>query len=88
MSDNFNNHERRTTESVRNSKPTTNGILGVAFGIFMVIVYIGMGVLLFDNYFNWTGDWEWTRWVVGAVLIVYGIFHGYRTYMAFKSHDE
>lgn len=83
------NEERRhTTESVRRSVPSTSNILGVVFGIFMVIVYVGVGVLLFINFFNWGSDWAWTRWVVGAVLIVYGIFRGYRTYATLKSHGE
>lgn len=80
--------ERHTTKSVRESMPSTNSILGVVFGIFMVIVYVGMGVLLFVNFFNWTNDWSWTRWPVGAVLIIYGVYRGYRTYLAFRKHDS
>lgn len=76
-----NNQDRPTVR--RSSLPTTNSLLGITFGIFMVIVYVGMGVLLFINFFNWGADWAWTRWVVGAVLIVYGIFRGYRTYTSF-----
>ena len=68
--------------------PSTTGILGVVFGIFMVIVYVGMGVLLFINFFNWTSGWAWTRWVVGAVLIVYGFYRGYRTFVAVKTHGN
>lgn len=83
-----NGQTRHTTESVRKSMPSTSGILGVVFGIFMVIVYVGMGVLLFINFFNWGSDWAWTRWVVGAVLIVYGIFRGFRTYATIKTHGN
>lgn len=81
------NNQRPVTRR-QSSLPSTNSILGVTFGIFMVIVYVGMGVLMFINFFNWTNDWAWTRWVVGAVLIVYGIFRGYRTYVTFKRHDQ
>lgn len=89
MSTNSNNdRQRRTTASVRKSMPSTSSILGVVFGIFMVIVYVGMGVLLFINFFNWGSDWAWTRWVVGAVLIVYGFYRGYRTYQSLVSHGN
>ena len=89
MSNNFDNEQdRRNTKSVRKSVPSTSNILGVVFGIFMVIVYVGMGVLLFINFFNWGADWAWTRWVVGAVLIVYGVFRGFRTYRTLVSHGR
>ena len=89
MDNNYGNEQgRRTTESVRKSMPSTSGILGVVFGIFMVIVYVGMGVLLFINFFNWGADWAWTRWVVGAVLIVYGFYRGYRTFISVKTHGN
>ena len=44
----------------------------------MIIVYVGMGVLLLINFFNWGGDWAWTRYVVGCVLVVYGFWRAYR----------
>lgn len=50
------------------------------FGVFMIILYVGMGVLLLVNAFNWSNDWAWCRYVVGVVLIIYGIFRGYRQY--------
>lgn len=89
MNNSQNNDQRRpTTKSVRNSMPSTSGILGVVFGIFMVIVYVGMGVLLFINFFGWGADWAWTRWVVGAVLIVYGFYRGYRTFKSVSTHGN
>ena len=48
------------------------------FGIVMIVIYVGMGVLLLINFFNWDGDWAWTRYVVGIVLIVYGIMRAIR----------
>lgn len=62
------------------NKFPTRKLLGLVFGIFMFLVYEGMGVLLFINFFNWGGDWAWTRWVVGVVLVIYGFFRAYRTY--------
>ncbi len=55
-----------------------NKIMRAIFGIIMIIVYVGMGVLLLINFFNWGGDWAWTRYVVGVVLVIYGIWRAYR----------
>ena len=67
---------RREAESGDAMKP--NHIMRTIFGIIMVIVYVGMGVLLIINFFNWGGDWAWTRYVVGIVLIIYGFWRAYR----------
>ena len=37
-----------------------------------------MRVLLLINFFGWNGDWAWTRYVVGVVLVIYGIWRAYR----------
>ncbi len=50
----------------------------LAFGIIMIIVYIGVGLLFIFNVFdiiNYT-----VSIIIGAILIVYGIFRGYRLY--------
>ncbi len=65
-----------TTSQDDKNKP--NMILRSIFGIIMIIIYVGMGVLLLINYFGWGGDWAWTRYVVGIVLIIYGFWRAYR----------
>lgn len=51
------------------------------FGIIMILVYIGVGVLFFVGYFPWfSGSWEWCRWVVGGLLVAYGIWRAYRQF--------
>lgn len=61
-------------------------IFRAIFGIFMIIVYVGMGVLLLINFFNWeSGPWEWLRWTGGCVLIVYGIWRAYRQFTGIDS---
>ncbi|MDE5555182.1 MAG: hypothetical protein K2J10_08385 [Muribaculaceae bacterium] len=55
------------------------------FGIVMILIYVGMGVLLLINFFNWQSDWAWTRYVVGIVLIIYGFWRGYRQYKGIDS---
>ncbi len=80
--------QMRHTTNKMTKLPSTKHILGVTFGIFMVIVYLGMGVLLMINFFGWTNDWAWTRWPVGIILVIYGIFRGWRTYKDFTRKNE
>lgn len=48
------------------------------FGIFMVLIYIGVGLLFFFDVFSI--DSHAISYTVGALLILYGIFRGYRLY--------
>ena len=66
--------DSRTTDGAGKA----NTIMRAIFGIIMIIVYVGMGVLLLINLFNWGGDWAWTRWIVGVVLVIYGLWRAYR----------
>ena len=51
------------------------------FGIFMIIIYVGMGVLLLINFFKWeSGPWEWLRWSGVILFIVYGFWRAYRQF--------
>lgn len=70
--------ERRQERMENAGTGKANTIMRSIFGIIMIIVYVGMGVLLLINFFNWGGDWAWTRYVVGIVLIIYGIWRAYR----------
>lgn len=75
--ENDNYPERKSSrESIGQTR--SNKIMRAIFGIIMVIVYVGMGVLLLINFFNWDADWSWTRYVVGIVLIIYGVWRAYR----------
>lgn len=67
-----------TDDSRKSGTPGISGIMRLIFGIFMVIIYVGMGVLLLTNFFGWNTDWAWTRYVVGVVLIIYGFWRAYR----------
>lgn len=63
------------------------GPVRMIFGIFMIIVYIGMGVLCITNWFGYPANPGWTigRWVVGVVLVLYGIWRGYRQFAGIDS---
>lgn len=55
-----------------------NKLMRGIFALIMVIVYIGVGVLLLMNYFKWDASIGWLRWIIGVVLIIYGVFRAYR----------
>lgn len=70
--------ERRREREAQDGENKSNKVMRAIFGIIMIIVYVGMGILLLINFFGWDGDWAWTRYVVGIVLIIYGIWRAYR----------
>ncbi len=58
----------------------------IVFGIIMILIYIGMGVLLFCNFFGWdTAPWSTLRWVFGGVLVLYGVWRAYRQFKGIDS---
>lgn len=54
--------------------------LKLFFGIFMVLVYLGMAILMAINFFNFANTPLWTavRWLFVVVLALYGIYRAYR----------
>lgn len=68
-------------EEGRSVMPTPKKAVAIAFGIFMIFVYVGVGVLLLINFFNWGESWTVMRYIVGIVLIIYGIFRGVRQFL-------
>lgn len=69
-------HER--TAQRETSGLGVNSPMRTVFGIIMIAVYVGMGVLLLINFFGWEGDWSTTRYPLGILLILYGIWRAYR----------
>ena len=49
----------------------------IAFGIFMILVYLGVGVLFILNVFNID---KAISIVIGSLLCVYGVWRGIRLY--------
>lgn len=58
-----------------NSTRPNPGML--AFGIFMILVYVAMGVLMFTDFFAAVITWKWARIVLGVGFCVVGVFRGY-----------
>lgn len=71
-------------EREENKNRGTN-ILRTVYGIFMIIVFVGMGVLMFTPFFKETIAWDWLRWTAGCVLVVYGIWRAYRQFAGIDS---
>ncbi len=58
----------------------------VVFGIIMIIIYVGMGILLLINFFDWHGEvLLWLRWIAGIMFIVYGIWRAIRQFWGIDS---
>lgn len=68
--------ERREEHEQQTMRP--GSVMRTIFGIIMIIVYVGMGIALLCNAFNWQADWAWTRYIVGVMLVIYGIWRAYR----------
>ncbi len=48
------------------------------FAIFMVLIYLGMGVLIAMDKVDVFGTNTTVKYIVGCILVVYGIYRGYR----------
>lgn len=66
-------------EGKQNNRPQAPKGARLAFGILMILVYIGMGLLFIFNVFDIINPV--VSYVIGGLLIVYGIFRGYRLYV-------
>ncbi|MCD8388428.1 MAG: DUF308 domain-containing protein [Bacteroidales bacterium] len=80
-------HGERQTES-RPVVPAPKRAVSIAFGIFMIIVYVGVGVLLLVNFFRWDGSFTWVRIVLGILLIIYGVFRAYRQFVGSDYYNK
>lgn len=62
--------------------------LKLFFGIFMVLVYLGMSWLLIENVFGWTETpmWNAIRWFFALVFGIYGLYRGYREFKGEHSY--
>ena len=81
----YNSDENDNSRNYRIPESKSQKAVRTVFGIVMIVIYVGMGILLLINFFNWTADWAWTRYVVGIVLIIYGFCGAYRQYKGIDS---
>jgi len=47
------------------------------FGIFMVLFYLAVAVLLATNFFGFAFS-KWLQWLFAALFGLYGLYRGYR----------
>lgn len=51
------------------------------FGLIMIAVYLGIGILFLVGYFDILfPSWKWIRWAGGALFIAYGAWRAYRQF--------
>lgn len=67
-----------STQINDNSNPGTPGGARIAFGIFMVIIYVTMGVLCICNFFSNILTIRWIAVTLGVILVIYGLWRGFR----------
>lgn len=69
-------------------KPSAPATMRLIFGVFMIIFYVAIGVLILTGtIFDFSGNWEWLRWTAGIILVLYGIWRGYRQFAGTDSDD-
>lgn len=66
--------------SYNDNKPTAPKGARVAFGILMVCVYIGVGLMFIFSIFSSIIDNTTLSYVIGGLLCLYGVWRGYRLY--------
>lgn len=74
-------NERENEERDLRSGTEAPKIWRTIFGIFMIIIYLGMAVLMMTGFFGKEGVWLWLRWVGGGILAAYGVWRGYRQFI-------
>ena len=64
----------------RNSSGTPATMRNI-FGIIMIIIYVGVGILFFCGFFDILfPSWGWMRWVAGGLFTAYGLRRAYRQF--------
>lgn len=66
---------------------TPRNPIKIVFAIFMIIFYIGLGILLLlsSNIFGFAPNLTWVRITMGVILMIYGLWRGYRAYAGIDS---
>ena len=59
-----------------NKNKTSKKSIKVMFGLFMIFIYVSMGILVLLGMFDWLPSWA--RFSLGTLFIVYGIWRCYR----------
>lgn len=61
-----------------NNRPQAPKGARLVFGVFMVLIYIGVGILFFLDVFQI--DNMTVNIIIGTLLCIYGVFRAYRLY--------
>ncbi len=71
---------------MNNDRPRIPKGAKICFGIFMILIYLGMGSLFLLNKFDLNGHTT-TSIAIGCLLIVYGIWRGFRLFRSIKNDE-
>jgi len=52
--------------------------MAIVFGFVMILIYVGMGVLMFTPFFANVITIEWIRILLGIVFVIYGVWRAFR----------
>lgn len=74
--------KEKKEETVHSASTDTPALMKKVFGVFMILIYFGMGGLTLVGYFDVLfGSWTWMKWALGLLFIVYGIWRAYRYFV-------
>lgn len=80
MSYEDNNNGKATPQPATAPEPATprkkHAGFRIMFGLFMIFIYVSMGVLVLMGYFDWLP--RWAQYGLGTLFIIYGLWRGYR----------
>jgi len=68
-------------------KPSVPGIVSLSIGIVMVVLYITLGTTIIFKAVYIPDSQPFYTQLLGAVLIGYGIFRGYKVYIKHSSRS-
>ncbi|MDE7152926.1 MAG: hypothetical protein K2O00_00605 [Muribaculaceae bacterium] len=68
-------------ENIRSEERRKPNVMNIIFGVIMIVIYVGMGVLLLcTQFFANVITIDWIRYLLGSVFIVYGFWRAYRQF--------
>lgn len=81
------NYERQSARDRINARFPKS--MRIGFAIFMMAVFVFVGLMLLFNWFNVIYDpsWNLLRWIGGPIFILYGFYRGVRFYNATSNNE-
>ena len=72
-------HRSREERRAHSAMSDTPGIMKKVFAILMIVIYLGMGALVFGGFFDVLfGEYTAAKYSLGLLFILYGFWRAYR----------